>query len=217
MATYNEQEQRVLRYLEEKRHERRGEPTRAKRGVEKVEIMRDCELSDKDYSTTIGRLESDGIVKTVARNAVGEFVNIDDTIIEVVRSLGSDSPPAKAADSNFMLGEYVDSGLYGAVWKGRQLKPARQVAIKVVNPDYGQAFDALEHADGLVRAGQHPNIVTIYQVTRVKHPKTGDIVDAVIMEWLDGESLATRLGRSPLLSASDAKAICARLINGIGH
>jgi tRNA A-37 threonylcarbamoyl transferase component Bud32 len=215
MATYNELEQRVLRYLEKKLHERRGAPTRAKQGVKKAEIMRDCSLNEADYSATIGRLEADRIVSTVARNAVGEFVNIDNAIIQLVRSLESPSPTQ--ADSNITLDEFADSGLYGAVWRGKQLKPARQVAIKIVNPEYGMTFDALAHANGLVKAGPHPNIVTIYQVTKVKHPKTRDVVEAVIMEWLDGESLANRIASSRLLTAIEATAICNGLVNGIAH
>lgn len=215
MAKYNELEQRVLIYLEKKLHERRGEPTKAKQGVEKVEIAADCTLSEIEYSTTIGRLEADGLVTTVAPTAHDEFVRVSNSVIELVRSF--DLLPTEQADSNFTLDEFVNSGLYGVVWKATQIKPARTVAVKIVNLESGMAFNAAEHAHGLVKAGAHPNIVDVYQVTNVVHPETNTVVEAVVMEWLDGDSVGHRLLESALFSPEAAREICDGILNGISH
>lgn len=123
----------------------------------------------------------------------------------------------KAADPNFELDEFINSGLYGVVWKARQLEPQRTVAVKIVNPEHGMTFNAAEHAQGLVKAGPHVNIVDVYQVTHVIHPKTNEVVEAVVMEWLEGGSLGHRLGQSDLLSTTEAKAICEGVFNGVKH
>jgi hypothetical protein len=121
------------------------------------------------------------------------------------------------ADSNFTLDEFINSGLYGVVWKATQARPKRTVAVKIVNPEHGMTFNAAEHAHGLVKAGPHPNIVDVYQVTKVKHPEEKKVVDAVIMEWLDGDSLGARLAKSPLLDADDARGVCDGVLSGIAH
>lgn len=124
---------------------------------------------------------------------------------------------APEADPTIQLGNYADSGLYGQVYKGRQDPPGRDVAIKIINPEHGAAFDATQHARGLVRAGAHPNIVTVHVVTKVRHPETKELVDAVVMEWLDGKSLGHRLGQSPRITVDEARAICDGLISGVKH
>lgn len=121
------------------------------------------------------------------------------------------------ADSNVTLDEFANSGLYGVVWKGTQLCPGRTVAIKIVNLEHGMKFNAVEHAHGLVKAGPHPNIVDVYQVTHVLHPQTNEVVEAVIMEWLDGNSVGHALSASTLLRPSDARSICEGVISGISH
>ena len=126
-------------------------------------------------------------------------------------------PTSSPLDSNITLDEFANSGLYGVVWKGRQLKPTRTIAVKLINPEYGMPFNAIEHANGLVKAGPHPNIVTVYQVTKVRHPETQATADAVVMEWLEGISLGARLGSESLLSVDEAKSICEGVLGGISH
>ena len=55
------------------------------------------------------------------------------------------------------------------------------------------ATDILNHARGIARAGGHHNIVTVHALTSIRHPETGELVDTVVMEWLDGDSLASKL------------------------
>lgn len=121
------------------------------------------------------------------------------------------------ADPTITLTQYIDSGLYGHVWKGKQDPPDRDVAIKIVNQDFGVAFNAAEHARGLVKAGPHPNIVEVYLVTTVEHPDTKEPVDAVVMEWLDGKKLGIRLAESPLITCEEARRICDGVFSAVAH
>src|SRR5689334_3208840 len=117
-------------------------------------------------------------------------------------------------EENFIIREYRGSGLFGVVWKAEQKRPQRTVAVKIVNREHGMTFNALAHADGLVRAGAHPNIVAVHELTKVRHPDDGEEVDAIIMEWLDGQSLGERLGEKELLGYSEAKKISEGVVAG---
>lgn len=119
------------------------------------------------------------------------------------------------ADANIELGEYEDSGLFGQVYRAKQLNPNRDVAVKVINPDYGMRFNADEHAQGLARAG-HRNVVTVFTVTTVLHPVMNELVDAVVLEWLEGTPLGTRLN-GELFNVTDAKRLCLEMLDGLEH
>ena len=103
-------------------------------------------------------------------------------------SEGPSDQPAKASDFEFD-GDERKSGLYGVVRKARQISLSRDVAIKIIRSSMVQVADALAHAQALARV-KHPNIVTVYQVARVIDPDSTPPVevDAVVMEWVDGES-----------------------------
>jgi serine/threonine protein kinase len=89
----------------------------------------------------------------------------------------------------------LGAGGMGAVYKGRDTRLDRFVAIKVVtdalsgNEDLRARF---EHEARAVAALNHPNICIIHDVGR-----QGD-TDYLVMELLNGETLAARLARGPL-------------------
>lgn len=122
-------------------------------------------------------------------------------------------------DTNFSLISFKQSGLYGKVWLASQTIPDRRVAVKFLNPEYGMHSTIEEHARGLVKAGPHPNIVTVYQVTKLYDPDRNEVVDAIIMEWLDGTTLGDRLleaDRHPI-SIDEARRICEGVVAGVSH
>jgi serine/threonine protein kinase len=106
-----------------------------------------------------------------------------------------------------------NSGLYGVVWKGRQRGIQREVAVKIIRPEFVNVADAIIHARALAKVN-HKNVVTVYQVARLRHPETGEIVDAVVMEWCDGEQLGTRLS-GKRFALADAIGICRGLLSGL--
>lgn len=112
---------------------------------------------------------------------------------------------------------YLGSGLFGVVWRARQSCPERMVAVKFVNRETGMAFNATAHANELVRAGPHPNIVTVYEVRKITHPEDGAEVDAIVMEWIGGKSLGERLVEKRLLTLDEARGICEGIFSGIEH
>jgi len=75
--------------------------------------------------------------------------------------------------------------------------------------------DALAHAKALARAS-HPNVVAVHTLDRISDPDTGEVVDCVVMELLEGETLSCHL-ESNELSVSELQNIGRGIIYGIHH
>jgi Tol biopolymer transport system component len=83
----------------------------------------------------------------------------------------------------------------GEVYRARDTRLDRTVAIKILpahlsdNPEAKQRFDREARA---ISSLNHPNICTLYDVGHQ------DGMDYLVMEFLEGETLAARLARGPL-------------------
>jgi len=105
-----------------------------------------------------------------------------------------------ALTSGTRLGPYeiqspLGAGGMGEVYRARDSRLDREVAIKVLpthlsqNPDLRARFEREAKA---ISGLQHPNICVLYDVGRQ------DGVDFLVMEYLEGETLAARLMRKPM-------------------
>jgi eukaryotic-like serine/threonine-protein kinase len=89
------------------------------------------------------------------------------------------------------------SGGMGEVYRARDTRLDRTVAIKILpahlsgNPEAKQRFDREARA---ISSLNHPNICTLYDVGHQ------DGMDYLVMEFLEGETLADRLTKGPLPS-----------------
>jgi eukaryotic-like serine/threonine-protein kinase len=89
----------------------------------------------------------------------------------------------------------VGAGGMGEVYKARDTRLNRTVAVKVLpthlssNPDLRARFEREAKA---ISALQHPNICVLYDVG------SQNGVDFLVMEYLEGETLYTRIARKPL-------------------
>lgn len=108
-----------------------------------------------------------------------------------------------------ITGSPKGSGAFGRVYPGIQKTLKREVAIKIIEAKAGP--DAIAHARGLAKVS-HPNVVTVHDVGRVKHPTTGEIVDCVVMELIDGPSINTVWST---FDVNDAVSICKQIIDGL--
>lgn len=90
----------------------------------------------------------------------------------------------------------IGAGGMGEVYRSRDTRLGRDVAIKVLplhlsaNPDFKERFDREARA---ISSLNHARICTLYDVGHQ------DGVDFLVMEFLEGESLADRLRKGPLL------------------
>jgi serine/threonine-protein kinase RIO1 len=108
----------------------------------------------------------------------------------------------------------LGDGGFADVWKATD-DLGRNVAVKIVRASAAVMSSALAHARALARTS-HPNIVSIISLERVTDPSSSAKVDGIVMELLEGTTLAQRLqGRK--LSIREARTIGAAIASGIAH
>jgi serine/threonine protein kinase len=105
----------------------------------------------------------------------------------------------------------IGTGAMGRVYRARDTKLGREVAIKILPPAF--TFDPERRARfdreaRVLAALNHPNIATIYGV------EDFDGVPALVLELVTGETLAERIARGPL-SLSEILAIGRQIADGL--
>ncbi len=102
--------------------------------------------------------------------------------------------PVGAKLGPYEIGVPIGAGGMGEVYRARDTRLDRTVAIKVLGPALALSGDAstLEHEARAVAALNHPHICAIHDVGR----EAG--APYLVMEHLQGETLAARLGKGPL-------------------
>jgi len=106
----------------------------------------------------------------------------------------------------------IGAGGMGEVYRARDEQLGRHVAIKVLPPHFSSDHDRrarLESEARILAAVNHPHISAIYGIEEV------DGCPALVLELVEGETLAERLARSPVRLA-EALAI-ARQIAIVEH
>jgi serine/threonine protein kinase len=106
---------------------------------------------------------------------------------------------AGAALGAFTVIEPLGAGGMGEVYRARDTRLDRQVAIKVISSECDAAPGARERFEREARAISrlsHPRICTIHDVGVAV--LDGSDVPYLVMEMLDGETLAARISRGPL-------------------
>ena len=105
-----------------------------------------------------------------------------------------------ALSAGTRLGPYeilapIGAGGMGEVYQARDIRLDRTVAIKTLREHLSQNAQLRERFDREARAVSslsHPNICTLHDVGRE------DGIDFLVMEYLEGETLAERLQNGPL-------------------
>ncbi len=108
--------------------------------------------------------------------------------------------PHMTIEAGTRLGPYeiiapLGAGGMGEVWKGRDTRLDRDVAIKILPPGFAQneQFRArFEREAKTISSLNHPNICTLFDVGH-----EGD-THFLVMELIEGDSLADRLTKGPL-------------------
>src|SRR6202165_3645195 len=89
----------------------------------------------------------------------------------------------------------IGAGGMGEVYRAKDTRLDRTVAIKVLPPDLADRPELRERFEREARAIaslNHPHICTLYDIGRQ------DGIDYLVMEYLEGETLAMRLLKGPL-------------------
>ena len=124
----------------------------------------------------------------------------------------------------------IGVGGMGEVYRATDTRLGRQVAIKVLPASFAQDADRLARFDREARtlaALNHPNIAAIHgveEVTIAGPAEGGHYVRALIMEFVEGPTLAEQIGRGPIpfdealpLARQIADALAAAHEQGIVH
>src|SRR4051794_6700669 len=105
-----------------------------------------------------------------------------------------------ALDAGTKLGRYevlsqIGAGGMGEVYRARDPKINREVAIKVLPPDFSLDAERLRRFEQEAQAAgalNHPNVLAIYDV------ETSDGHPYVVSELLNGETLREQMGGTPM-------------------
>lgn len=173
-------------------------------------LRSDVEKIAKAASKQLGKLTRrvTRIAKSAERQAERPGQNQRTTSARAAAT-GDDAENFQDRYTNFRrLGE----GVFGEVWVADDSVLLRRVAIKIIRASVGD-LDAIAHARALARV-KHPNIVAVHDVAAIRDPTTGSRVHAVIMELVEGPTLAEAMGQR--MSASEARRIGNALLDAIG-
>jgi eukaryotic-like serine/threonine-protein kinase len=114
--------------------------------------------------------------------------------------------------ASYTVVERLGAGGMGEVWRARDERLGRDVAIKLMLPhpaDATKRVSAFQHEARAAGTLNHPNVLTVYDI--------GDHggVPYLVTECLAGESLRARLGRGPLPAAA-ALDVALHVARGLG-
>ena len=126
------------------------------------------------------------------------WFNVDEALHRLTRE--ATAVPLMVLSVGMRLGPYevlspLGQGGMGEVWRARDTRLARTVAIKVLSHDLvvsPQAHERFQREARAIAALQHPHICTIYDVG-----ETAGHQEFLVMELLEGETLHRRLARGP--------------------
>jgi len=120
---------------------------------------------------------------------------------------------ARALDDRYSLIELIGQGGIGEVYSGVQVALERPVAIKVMRPEL-TAVPALvtrfEREARTLSRLRHPNVVTVFDVGRSVNDE-----HFLVMELLEGETLAARLRDAGAMDLDEAMDIAAQIARGM--
>src|SRR5258708_18453914 len=86
----------------------------------------------------------------------------------------------------------VGAGGFGEVYKARDTRLDRTVAVKILPSSDPELRVRFEREAKAIAALQHPHICTLYELGHQ------DGTDYFVMEYLEGETLAAHIARGPL-------------------
>lgn len=97
--------------------------------------------------------------------------------------------------------EKIGEGGMGEVYKARDTRLDRIVALKLLSgqaEEMASLRERLQHEARALSQINHPHICTLYDIAEASADSLPGPVSYLVMEYLEGETLAERLGRGPL-------------------
>jgi eukaryotic-like serine/threonine-protein kinase len=119
--------------------------------------------------------------------------------------------PGELLDGRFRIVREVAQGGMGVVYEAVDGKLERRIAVKCAKAGFGKRLPPeVRHASEI----SHPNVCKIFEIHSVATAR-GEI-DFITMEFLEGETLAERLGRGPI-PQKEARMVARQLAAGLAE
>ncbi|HEY3353696.1 MAG TPA: protein kinase [Polyangia bacterium] len=122
------------------------------------------------------------------------------------------APPGGPAIGPYRLDHVLGEGGMGTVWAAHHAATGRAVALKVLKGDSPELAERLLREARVAGALTHPNIVRVEEVIEL-----GAGSPVLVMELLEGETLARRLARAGALPFAEVAALMMPVISALGH
>jgi hypothetical protein len=124
-------------------------------------------------------------------------------------------PVERTIEGRYRLERLVGRGGMGAVYEATHLKLKSRVAVKILSGrlfgDEGALRRFEREARSLARLGQHPNIVAVHDYGELQTEGA-----FLVMDFIEGESLAATLRRERKLKPARAAEIFEQVLEGVG-
>jgi two-component system nitrate/nitrite response regulator NarL len=121
----------------------------------------------------------------------------------------------RVLDQRYELLEHLGAGAMASVWRARDRRLDREVAIKILNEQLAsdQAFRERFAREAVhVASLKHPNIVTVYDAG------TEGETSYIVMELVEGESLQSKLeATAPYMGLERTHDLAGQLLGGLSH
>jgi TolB-like protein/tetratricopeptide (TPR) repeat protein len=120
---------------------------------------------------------------------------------------------AAALADRYTLQEQLGEGGMATVWRARDLRHERDVALKVLKPDLAAALgtDRFLHEVRVTAALQHPHILPLFDSGETNG------LPWYVMPYVTGESVRDRLRREPRLPVEEAVLIARQVASALAH
>jgi hypothetical protein len=102
----------------------------------------------------------------------------------------ADEPESRLPRLDVTYGKKLGDGAFGTVWEATDALLERRLAVKFLTTtaEFLNEDALLMQARSLAKVA-HPNLVVVYGAAWLRHPATGLVAPAIMMELLDGEPL----------------------------
>jgi serine/threonine-protein kinase len=120
----------------------------------------------------------------------------------------------KVLDSRYEILECIGTGGMAVVYKTRDQRLNRLVAVKVLKPDLAQDADFRRRFNAESQAVaqlSHPNIVSVYDVSR------GGDTEYIVMELIDGITLKQYMEKRGQLNWRESLHFITQIMRGLSH
>ncbi len=120
----------------------------------------------------------------------------------------------KRIDGRYEIQEIIGVGGMAVVYKARDNQENRTVAVKILKEEFTSNEEFLrrfKNESKAIAMLSHPNIVNVYDVS------FGDLIQYIVMEYIDGITLKEFIERQGSLRWNDAVHFTVQILKGLQH